>query len=108
MRITPDQIAVIIDTTRSIAGQDADVWLFGSRLDDARRGGDVDLLIESEPTVDVLTRARLKVRLEQKLQLPVDVLTVGVGAADTPFVSIARANAVKLNNPKHTRHHDQT
>ena len=42
MRLTTQQIAAIILTTRSIAGQHAKVWLYGSRLDDARRGGDID------------------------------------------------------------------
>ncbi len=106
MRISPEQIAIIIQTTRSIAGQDANVWLYGSRLDDTRRGGDVDLLIESAPAAGFLERARIKNRLEQILQLPVDVLTTSLGAKDSPFVAIARANAVNLNNPQHTRQHE--
>ena len=87
MRITPEQIAIIIQTTRSIAGQDANVWLYGSRLDDARRGGDVDLLIESASAAGFLERARIKYRLEQILQLPVDVLTTSLDVQDSPFVS---------------------
>lgn len=106
MRITPEQISTIVDTTHRIAGPDANVWLFGSRLDDARRGGDLDLLIESVPVASFLERSRLKNRLEHLLQLPVDVLATGLGESDSPFVVIARANAVKLNDPQHTRHHD--
>jgi len=97
MRISPQQIAIIIQTTRSIAGQDANVWLYGSRVDDTRRGGDVDLLIESAPAAGFLDRARIKNRLEQLLQLPVDVLTTSLDGQDSPFVSIARANAINLS-----------
>lgn len=97
MRISPKQIATIIQTTRSIAGQDAQVWLFGSRLDDTRKGGDIDLLIESTPVAGLMDRARIKSRLEQKLQLPVDVLATRPGAAGNPFVSIVRAHAVRLS-----------
>lgn len=97
MRITPEQIAIIIQTTRSIAGQDANVWLYGSRLDDTRRGGDVDLLVESAPAAGFLDRARIKYRLEKILQLPVDVLTTSLDVQDSPFVSIARANAINLS-----------
>jgi len=106
MRITPEQIAIIIQTTRSIAGQDANVWLFGSRLDDTRRGGDVDLLIESERMAGYLERARIKIRLEQFLQLPVDVLVTSLDVQDSPFLAIARANAVNLCDPHHARHHE--
>lgn len=97
MRITPQQISTIIQTTRSIAGANAQVWLFGSRLDDARKGGDIDLLIESVPAAGTMKRARIKNSLEQTLQLPVDVLATCPGALERPFVSIARAQAVRLS-----------
>lgn len=104
MRITADQISAIVQTTRNIAGQGANVWLYGSRLDDSRRGGDVDLLIESTPAAGFLERARIKNRLEQILQLPVDVLATDLNAQDSPFVAIARANAVNLMGLQHSRH----
>ena len=97
MRITPEQISTIVQTTRSIAGVNAQVWLFGSRLDDARKGGDIDLLIESAPVAGTLARARIKNFLEHELQLPVDVLATCPGAKDRPFVVIARAQAVRLS-----------
>ena len=97
MRISPRQIATILQTTRSIAGQDTQVWLFGSRLDDTRKGGDIDLLVESAPVAGLMERARIKNRLEHQLQLPVDVLATRPGAQDSPFVSIARAQAVRLS-----------
>ena len=96
MRISPQQIATIIHTARSVVGQDAQVWLFGSRLDDNRKGGDIDLLIESAPMAGLIERARIKHRLEQELQLPVDVLATRFGAQDSPFSVIPRAHAVRL------------
>ncbi|MHB8570887.1 MAG: nucleotidyltransferase domain-containing protein, partial [Metallibacterium sp.] len=46
---------------------DARVWLFGSRVDDSKRGGDIDLLIETAqlPAVDAFMR---KVRFLGKLE----------------------------------------
>lgn len=52
MRLTPTQIATIKDATAEIFGDDARVWLFGSRADDSRRGGDVDLMVETAETPD--------------------------------------------------------
>lgn len=98
MRISPRQIATIIDTTRRIVGADAQVWLFGSRLDDARKGGDIDLLIESTPGAGIMDRARIKNRLEQQLQVPVDVVATSPGTTDNAFVAIARARAVRLRS----------
>jgi predicted nucleotidyltransferase len=97
MRLTPEQVSTIIQTTRSIAGQDAKVWLYGSRLDDTRRGGDIDLLIESEPFAGLIARARIKNRIEQILQLPVDVLAIRNGVHESPFVAIARMQAIPLD-----------
>ena len=97
MRVTPQQTSIIVQTARSVAGQDAEVWLFGSRLNDSSRGGDVDLLIESKQPATILQRARIKVELEQMLQLPVDVIATGRTTQDSPFVAIARANAICIS-----------
>ena len=46
MRLTPDQIETIKSTTAAVLGQGVGVTLFGSRLDDRQKGGDIDLYIE--------------------------------------------------------------
>jgi predicted nucleotidyltransferase len=99
MRLTLEQIAAIVDTTHAVAGPSSDVWLFGSRLDDTRYGGDIDLLIESTPPIGLLQRARIKAMLEQKLQLPVDVVSAAPYGPFSPFVTIARGQAIRLESP---------
>ena len=66
MRLTTEQINTIVTTSRTVAGVDTLVWLYGSRLDDTRHGGDIDLLIEPAPAVSLLDRARIKILLEQQ------------------------------------------
>jgi predicted nucleotidyltransferase len=51
MRLTPDQIATIKSTARAVLGQDAQVTLFGSRVHDQLKGGDIDLLVEMDSPV---------------------------------------------------------
>jgi len=46
MRLTARARSVIRRTTADVFGQDARVRLFGSRVDDRLRGGDIDLLVE--------------------------------------------------------------
>ena len=89
MRLTSAQIDTIKSTAQQIAGAEASVWLFGSRLDDRRRGGDVDLLLQSEPEPGLLQRAQIKNQLEQALALPVDVVTMSYSHS-TPFARMAK------------------
>ena len=44
MRITTTQVKVLKDKLHSISST-AKLYLFGSRVDDSKRGGDIDLLV---------------------------------------------------------------
>lgn len=45
MRLTDQQINIIRSVVARFAGNKASVTLFGSRVDDRKKGGDLDLLI---------------------------------------------------------------
>jgi len=47
MRITENEKNVIIDAIKSV-DSNASLWLFGSRTDDSRKGGDIDIAVLSE------------------------------------------------------------
>ena len=47
MRITEKEKNVIIDAVKS-TDPDAKVWLFGSRVDDSKKGGDIDLVVSKD------------------------------------------------------------
>ena len=46
MRLEPEEVAAIKAAARHAFGADAVVRLFGSRVDDSLRGGDIDARIE--------------------------------------------------------------
>ena len=46
MRIAPSEAKIIKETASAVFGARAAMWLFGSRVDDAKKGGDIDLYIE--------------------------------------------------------------
>ncbi len=96
MRLTSRQTEIITEVVFRNAGETAAAYLFGSRLNDQARGGDVDILIEMDRQLSWLARARIKMELEQALGLPVDILVRVRNAEPTPFQSIAQAQAVRL------------
>jgi predicted nucleotidyltransferase len=49
MRMTARQLERVRAATARHFGAEARVWLFGSRVDDHRRGGDYDLYLEVGP-----------------------------------------------------------
>lgn len=88
---------MIVRQLRQQLGADSRVWLFGSRLDDSRRGGDVDLLVECRQPPSRLDVAMARQAIEDALQMPVDLVVKQHGAAPTPFQALALANAVALD-----------
>lgn len=52
MKLEPQEIAAIKAAAVHAFGADAVVRLFGSRADDARVGGDIDLHVETGPIAD--------------------------------------------------------
>lgn len=98
MRLSPAQTRVILDCIRQQFGVDASVMLFGSRLDDAARGGDVDLLVESAAPATLRQRALVTMALETALALPVDIVPLQRGSPGSAFARIARSRAQPLEN----------
>jgi predicted nucleotidyltransferase len=102
MRLKPEEIDAIRECVSAVFGPGAPVWLFGSRVDDHRRGGDIDLLLET--TLDAEERLRRRFRLlaqlqqrlgEQKIDL---VLSNPNDPADTErlIVQAAKAQGLRL------------
>lgn len=96
MRLTPEQIATVLSIVREVMGEDVTVSVFGSRLDDDRHGGDLDVLVETAERAPLLQRAELKLGLETALDIPVDIVARARDAEPTPFQVLAMARASRL------------
>jgi len=74
MRISAAQRQSIVRATRMSFGEESSVWLFGSRADDSRRGGDVDLYVETSQSHPLMVELRCKISIEESLDLHVDLV----------------------------------
>lgn len=94
MRLDVNQRQIIREEVARLLGPTAAVRLFGSRMQDGARGGDVDLLVEMPvPVPDpAWSAARLEARLMRRLRgRRVDVLLAAPNVAEQPIHRVARA-----------------
>ena len=68
MRLNPHQRQTIKQAVHTCFGADATVRLFGSRIDDSKRGGDIDVLISTSLTdPDAIARAEIAFQVRGQL-----------------------------------------
>ena len=102
MRLNDQQCSIIRTAVTENFGAEANVWLFGSRVDDAARGGDIDLYIE--PATDnaeaiVESKLRFLVALYKRLgEQKIDVVIRRPGyEKNLPIYEIAKQTGEKLS-----------
>jgi predicted nucleotidyltransferase len=93
MRLTKQERSAIVEAVHRF-DPDAEIYLFGSRTDDTKRGGDIDLLIMSN-TLRSDQRIDIRVELQKKLgEQKIDIVIAQ--DLSKPFTQVARAQAVRL------------
>jgi len=103
MRITPEQIKIFEELAHRYFGDDAGLWLFGSRADDYKRGGDYDFLIETALS-DADEIIRRKIALLAELQGTVQfedekidiVVKRKVSTFEMPIYEVAKHEGVRI------------
>jgi predicted nucleotidyltransferase len=99
MRLTTQQALLVRKTVDSILNVPNNIWLFGSRVNDEKRGGDIDLFIEIQSPC--ANRAETICRLYGELVMTlgeqkIDILLKDKNTAEVPIFEIARHNGVLL------------
>lgn len=99
MRLSRQTQQAIRDTVREVFGIEAGVKLFGSRINDDARGGDIDLLVELPSITGGLEHKTMQ--LVAKLQLrigdqPIDVLALDPSTPRQSIHEQASATGIKL------------
>ena len=98
VRLEPEEVRAIKAAARLTFGDAAVVRLFGSRVDDSRRGGDIDLHVETPEPVDIWRvkddfLERLFARIDEQR---VDVIATARGTEPTPIERIAYRDGIVL------------
>jgi hypothetical protein len=100
MRISLSEQAIIGKTLRRYFGDESGIWLFGSRVIDSARGGDIDLYVEPV-LVDVVEVVDAKLMALRDLHLAlgdqkIDMVINCVGSPSQAIYQIARQQGVRL------------
>jgi len=101
MRLSQPQVDVICASAVKNFGHSARVWLFGSRVDEKSKGGDIDLYIEPELQDSAeLVDAKLHFLLELHKKPGDQKIDVVIRRAefkeDLPIFRVARETGVQL------------
>ena len=70
LRLTSKEIETLVSSFKKFFLKDDHLWVFGSRVDSTKRGGDIDLYIESSvPEINNLVKLKIKFLVDVKMQI---------------------------------------
>lgn len=99
MRLSQSTQQIIRDTVQEIFGVDAKVKLFGSRINDDARGGDIDLLVELPSVTAEVERKSMQLTARLQLRIgdqPIDVLVIDPSTPRQSIHEQASMTGIKL------------
>ena len=95
MRLTPDQTQAIRQRSHRHIGEHARTCIFGLRVDDSHRGGDVDLYVEPATAPNLTAPLRCRREWANALDLNVGFIVPQPGR-DLPSYRIAKCSGLPL------------
>jgi predicted nucleotidyltransferase len=97
MRLTDSERKIIKESAKNIFGTRAKVFLFGSRVDDSLKGGDIDLYIETEKQTQLQDKISFITNLKWKLgDQKIDVLVNSPNSKQKDIYRIARETGIEI------------
>jgi uncharacterized protein len=99
MRLSEFEIACITNLAISHFGKDVQVFLFGSRTEDQKRGGDIDLFIRNINNEKLEIRTKINFLTDLMLKLgeqKIDVVLDNPAAKNSAFFKTIYQTAIQL------------
>ena len=98
MRLPKQVVVSLTQAVQDCFGPDAQVWLFGSRVDDTKRGGDIDLYVETSIEDTVSAKLEFRNKLESILgEQKIDVIVHQISLPLQPIHQIAKKTGILLS-----------
>jgi predicted nucleotidyltransferase len=89
MRISDIELQLIRDILHK-ADTQGRIYLFGSRVDDRRKGGDIDIFFEPAQTLGLKAQLALQCQLINACGMKVDLIVKNPGQNNTDIFDLAR------------------
>lgn len=101
MRLSESEIKIIKHTAREVWGAKTIIYLFGSRIDDSKKGGDIDLFVNLEagqnPKKIMLQKAEFLGKLDILLgEQKIDLLVCTPYNNQLPIIKTAQKEGIAL------------
>ena len=96
MRLSQEQIINIKESAESVFGKSAEVYLFGSRVQDQKKGGDIDLLIDSTSKELLTIENKINFLVTLKKRLGDQKIDVVLNNSSKPIVDTAFETGIRL------------
>lgn len=97
MRLSQSQVLAIKQIIQHSLGAKSEVWLFGSRVHDSARGGDIDLYVETHKLCGLQQKLRLMTKIQRAIGLrKVDLIIKTETCEHKAIYDTAKSKGVRL------------
>ncbi len=99
MRLSKSTLDIILKTFKIHFGANDHLWIFGSRVEDTKRGGDIDLYVETHenPALAIENKTAFINDLWRMLgEQKIDVVIHPLSKPELPIHQIAKQTGVKI------------
>ncbi|MDC7221295.1 MAG: nucleotidyltransferase domain-containing protein [Spirochaetales bacterium] len=97
MRLSEEERNIIKSTLYQSLGKNMDIYLFGSRVDDSRKGGDIDLFVKAGKLISLKDKLKVLTLLEMRgIERKVDLIIENPQNVNSPVVKEAMSKGILL------------
>ena len=96
MRLSRIQIKAIWEVFLLLFMKEDSIWLFGSRADDNKKGGDIDLILKTSEKPNFISKAKVLSAIYAKLGERKIDLVFDYPDQDNHFLDLVKLDAVEI------------
>ncbi|NQY79335.1 MAG: nucleotidyltransferase domain-containing protein [Candidatus Caenarcaniphilales bacterium] len=95
MRLSPEYVSVIKNSILEYIPE-AEIFLYGSRTDDSKKGGDIDLLVKVQQEPERIIKSQIKTQIFNKIgEQKIDII-YKCPEKNSSFIELIELEAIPL------------